>query len=110
MLFNTCKVPGITRDSLCNYFKTVTEGECPSHLVVLCRGRVFAFDAVHEGNMLTPPELSRQFTFIQRRCDSEPDGPGLPALISNERTKWAEIREYLISLDPKNLAYLEKIQ
>ncbi|XP_021243189.1 peroxisomal carnitine O-octanoyltransferase isoform X2 [Numida meleagris] len=110
MLFNTCKVPGITRDTLCNCFKTVTEGECPSHLVVLCRGRVFAFDAIHEGNMLTPPEISRQLTYIQKRCHSEPDGPGLSALTSNERTKWAEIREYLIGLDPKNLAHLEKIQ
>ncbi|NXJ16318.1 OCTC octanoyltransferase, partial [Odontophorus gujanensis] len=110
MLFNTCKVPGLTRDSLCNYFKTVAEGECPSHLVVLCRGRVFAFDAIHEGNMLTPPEISRQLTYIQKRCHSEPDGPGLSALTSNERTKWAEIREYLISLDPKNLTHLEKIQ
>lgn len=40
-------------------FVSVTEGECPSHLVVLCRGRVFAFDAIHEGNMLTAPEISR---------------------------------------------------
>ncbi|NXI63064.1 OCTC octanoyltransferase, partial [Anseranas semipalmata] len=110
MLFNTCKVPGITRDSLYNYFKTVTEGECPSHLVVLCRGRVFAFDAIHEDNMLTPPEISRQLTYIQKRCHSEPDGPGLAALTSNERTKWAEIRGYLIGLDAKNLTHLEKIQ
>ncbi|XP_035174821.1 peroxisomal carnitine O-octanoyltransferase [Oxyura jamaicensis] len=110
MLFNTCKVPGITRDSVCNYFKTATEGECPSHLVVQCRGRVFTFDAIHEGNMLTPPEIFRQLTCVQKRCHSEPAGPGLAALTSNERTKWAEIREYLIGLDPKNLAHLEKIQ
>uniref|UniRef100_A0A8B9EFC2 Peroxisomal carnitine O-octanoyltransferase n=1 Tax=Anser cygnoides TaxID=8845 RepID=A0A8B9EFC2_ANSCY len=110
MLFNTCKVPGITRDSVCNYFKTAAEGECPSHLMVQCRGRVFTFDAIHEGNMLTPPEISRQLTYIQKRCHSEPAGPGLAVLTSNERTKWAEIREYLIGLDPKNLAHLEKIQ
>ncbi|NXI44822.1 OCTC octanoyltransferase, partial [Galbula dea] len=109
-LFCTCKVPGITRDSLSTYFKTETEGECPSHLVVLCRGRVFAFDAVHEGNMLTPPEIFRQLTYIQKRCHSEPDGPGLAALTSSERTKWAELRGYLIDLDPKNLSHLEKIQ
>ncbi|PKU34859.1 peroxisomal carnitine o-octanoyltransferase [Limosa lapponica baueri] len=110
MLFCTCKIPGVTRDSIGSYFKTETEGECPSHLIVLCRGRVFAFDAIHEGNMVTPPEIFRQLTYIQKRCHSEPDGPGLAALTSNERTKWAELREYLIDLDPKNLTHLEKIQ
>ncbi|NWW01485.1 OCTC octanoyltransferase, partial [Oreocharis arfaki] len=110
MLFCTCKIPGVTRDSIGTYFKTEAEGECPSHLIVLCRGRVFAFDAMHEGSMLTPPEIFRQLTYIQKRCHSEPDGPGLAALTSNERTKWAELREYLIHLDPKNLTHLEKIQ
>ncbi|NXQ60994.1 OCTC octanoyltransferase, partial [Anthoscopus minutus] len=110
MLFCTCKIPGLIRDSLGSYFKTEAEGECPSHLIVLCRGRVFAFDAMHEGSMLTPPEIFRQLTYIQKRCYSEPDGPGLAALTSNERTKWAELREYLIHLDPKNLTLLEKIQ
>ncbi|NWS60128.1 OCTC octanoyltransferase, partial [Chunga burmeisteri] len=110
MLFCTCKIPGVTRDSIGSYFKTETEGECPSHLIVLCRGRVFAFDAIHEGNMVTPPEIFRQLTYIQKRCHGEPDGPGLAALTSNERTKWAELREYLIDLDPKNLSLLEKIQ
>ncbi|XP_039913931.1 peroxisomal carnitine O-octanoyltransferase [Hirundo rustica] len=110
MLFCTCKIPGLTRDSLGSYFKTEAEGECPSHLIVLCRGRVFEFDALHEGSMLTPPEILRQLTCIQERCYSEPDGPGLAALTSNERTKWAELREYLIHLDPKNLTLLEKIQ
>uniref|UniRef100_A0A8D2NMU9 Peroxisomal carnitine O-octanoyltransferase n=1 Tax=Zosterops lateralis melanops TaxID=1220523 RepID=A0A8D2NMU9_ZOSLA len=110
MLFCTCKIPGRTRDSLDSYFKTEAEGECPSHLIVLCRGRVFAFDAMHEGSMLTAPEIFRQLAYIQKRCYSEPDGPGLAALTSNERTKWAELREYLIHLDPKNLTLLEKIQ
>lgn len=36
-----------------------SEGECPSHLVVLCRGRIFTFDAVHDGHILSPPEISR---------------------------------------------------
>ncbi|NXU72525.1 OCTC octanoyltransferase, partial [Oreotrochilus melanogaster] len=110
MLFCTCKIPGITRDSISSYFKTETEGECPSHLIVLSRGRVFAFDVIHEGSMLTTPEILRQLAYIQKRCHSEPDGPGLAALTSNERTKWAELRQYLIDLDPKNLALLEKIE
>ncbi|KAM9387715.1 peroxisomal carnitine O-octanoyltransferase [Phaethornis superciliosus] len=110
MVFCTCKIPGVTRDSISSNFKTETEGECPSHLIVLSRGRVFAFDVIHEGSMVTTPEILRQLAYIQKRCHSEPDGPGLAALTSNERTKWAELRQYLIDLDPKNLALLEKIE
>ncbi|XP_036614976.1 peroxisomal carnitine O-octanoyltransferase [Trichosurus vulpecula] len=110
MLFSTCKVPGITRDSIISYFKTESEGHTPSHIAVLCRGRVFVFDVMHEGCMMTPPELLRQLTYIQKKCHSEPDGPGVAALTSDERTQWAKAREYLISLDPKNLTVLEKIQ
>lgn len=110
MLFNTCKVPGITRDSIINYFRTEHEGHCPSHIVVLCRGRVFAFDVIHEGCLITPPEILRQLTYIHKKCHSEPVGPGIAALTSEERTRWAKAREYLISLDPENLTILEKIQ
>ncbi|KAJ1100833.1 hypothetical protein NDU88_005908 [Pleurodeles waltl] len=110
MLFSTCKIPGITRDSIINYFKTEREGSSPSHLVVMCRGRQFTFDAVHEGSILTPPEFLRQLDYIHKMCHSEPTGPGVGVLTSEERTRWAQIREYLISLDPKNLTILENIQ
>ncbi|KAF0879424.1 peroxisomal carnitine O-octanoyltransferase [Crocuta crocuta] len=110
MLFSTCKIPGITRDSVINYFRTESEGHSPTHLTVLCRGRVFVFDVMHEGSLMTPPEIHRQLTYIHKKCHSEPDGPGIPALTSEERTRWAKAREYLISLDPENLTRLEKIQ
>lgn len=41
------------------YCVTVSEGPCPSHLVVICRGRIFTFDALCDGEILTPPELFR---------------------------------------------------
>ncbi|XP_036103334.1 peroxisomal carnitine O-octanoyltransferase [Molossus molossus] len=110
MLFSTCKVPGISRDSIMNYFRTESEGCSPSHIAVLCRGRVFVFDAMHEGCLITPPEILRQLTYIHKKCHSEPDGPGIAALTSEERTQWAKAREYLISLNPENLTMLEKIQ
>ncbi|XP_012576548.1 PREDICTED: peroxisomal carnitine O-octanoyltransferase isoform X2 [Condylura cristata] len=110
MLFSTCKVPGITRDSIKNYFRTESEGRSPSHIAILCRGRVFVFDAMHEGSLITPPEILRHLTYIRKKCNSEPDGPGIAALTSEERTRWAKAREYLISLDPENLTKLEKIQ
>lgn len=110
MLFNTCKVPGVTKDSLHNYFKTVSEGECPSHLVVMCRGRMFTFDAVYNGEILTPPELLRQLSVIQAQCESGVCGAGLSVLTSQDRTVWAKAREHLINIDPHNKDLLEIIQ
>ncbi|XP_068091611.1 peroxisomal carnitine O-octanoyltransferase [Hyperolius riggenbachi] len=109
-LFNTCKIPGVTRDSITNHFKTVTEGSCPTHLVVMCRGRIFSFEAVIDGHILSPPEIESQLSYIRDVCHRERDGIGLSALTTEERTRWALTREHLISLDPKNLSHLEVIQ
>ncbi|KAK7147285.1 hypothetical protein R3I94_009962 [Phoxinus phoxinus] len=110
MLFCTCKVPGITKDTILNFFKTESEGPCPSHMIVMCRGRVFTFDALCDGRILTPPELLRHLTYIKECCDGEPEGDGVSALTTEERTRWAKAREYLISIDPVNKTILETIQ
>ncbi|KAJ8353930.1 hypothetical protein SKAU_G00214970 [Synaphobranchus kaupii] len=110
MLFCTCKVPGITKDTIFNYFKTESEGPCPSHLVVMCRGRIFSFDALHDGCILTPPEILRQLVYVKQCCDGEPEGEGVAALTTEERTRWAKAREHLIGLDPMNKTILETIQ
>ncbi|KAI1885482.1 hypothetical protein AGOR_G00204150 [Albula goreensis] len=110
MLFNTCKVPGVTKDTVLNYFKTESEGPCPSHLVVMCHGRIFTFDALCDGAILTPPEILRQLQYIKQCCDGEPEGEGVAALTTEERTRWAKARDHLISIDPVNKAVLETIQ
>ncbi|XP_056142430.1 peroxisomal carnitine O-octanoyltransferase-like isoform X1 [Lampris incognitus] len=110
MLFNTCKVPGVNKDVLVNYFKTESEGPCPSHVVVMCRGRIFSFDAVCDGQILSPPELLRQLRFVRERCEGEPEGDGVAALTTEERTCWAKAREHLISIDSANKTILETIQ
>lgn len=110
MLFNTCKVPGITKDSIINYFRTESEGPCPSHLIVMCHGRIFTFDVLCDGEILTPPELLRQLTHIKQCCEGEPAGEGVSALTTEERTRWAKSRQHLISLDPANESILEIIQ
>ncbi|XP_045081942.1 peroxisomal carnitine O-octanoyltransferase-like [Coregonus clupeaformis] len=110
MLFCTCKVPGVTKDTIINYFKTESEGPCPSHVVVMCKGRFFSFDAVCDGHILTPPELLRQLTYVKQCCEGEPAGDGVAALTSEERTRWVKAREYLIGIDPANKTLLETIQ
>nr|XP_033945489.1 peroxisomal carnitine O-octanoyltransferase isoform X2 [Pseudochaenichthys georgianus] len=110
MLFCTCKVPGVKKDTIRNYFKTESEGPCPSHLVVMCRGRMFTFDAVCDGQILTPPEILRQLSYVKECCEGEPEGDGVSALTSEERSRWAQTREHLISIDPHNSNILETIQ
>uniref|UniRef100_A0A672GA41 Peroxisomal carnitine O-octanoyltransferase n=1 Tax=Salarias fasciatus TaxID=181472 RepID=A0A672GA41_SALFA len=110
MLFCTCKVPGVNKDTIHNYFKTEREGPCPSHVVVMCRGRLFTFDALHNGQILTPPEILRQLSYVKERCAAEPEGEGVSALTSEERTRWAKAREHLINIDPHNKVILETIQ
>ncbi|AWO96610.1 putative peroxisomal carnitine O-octanoyltransferase [Scophthalmus maximus] len=110
MLFCTCKVPGVKKDTIFNYFKTEREGPCPSHLVAMCRGRIFTFDALCDGQILTPPEILRQLSYVKERCEGEPEGHGLSALTTEERTRWAKAREHLISIDPHNKTILETIQ
>lgn len=110
MLFNTCKVPGVNKDTIHNYFKTVSEGPCPSHLVVICRGRIFTFEGVCNGEILTPPELFRQLSYVKAQCEDRAEGAGVAALTSEERTQWAKAREHLINIDPHNKDLLEIIQ
>lgn len=110
MLYSTCKVPGVTKDRIHNYFKTESEGPCPSHLMVMCRGRIFKFDALCDGEILTPPEILRQLTYVKEYCEGKPRGEGVSALTSEERTRWANARDYLISIDPHNETILETIQ
>ncbi|KAM3872708.1 peroxisomal carnitine O-octanoyltransferase [Diretmus argenteus] len=110
MMFCTCKVPGVNKDTLFNYFKTESEGPCPSHVVVMCRGRIFTFDTLCDGQILTPPELLRQLNYVKECCEGEPEGDGVAALTSEERTRWAKAREHLISIDPANKTILEMIQ
>ncbi|XP_041649047.1 peroxisomal carnitine O-octanoyltransferase [Cheilinus undulatus] len=110
MLFCTCKVPGVKKDTILNYFKTEREGPCPSHLVVMCRGRIFTFDALCDGKILTPPEILRQLSYVEKVCEVEAEGDGVSALTTEERTRWAMAREHLINIDPHNETILETIQ
>lgn len=36
-------------------------------------------------------DLYRQLSYVKERCDSEPEGDGVAALTSEERTRWAKV-------------------
>ncbi|XP_064614133.1 peroxisomal carnitine O-octanoyltransferase-like [Liolophura sinensis] len=109
--FSTCKIPGIKRDQLKFYFQTESQGDSPTHLVVLCRGQIFSFELVdNSGEILTAPEIQRQFERIKKKCEASPPGPGVGALTGDMRTTWAKMRNHLIALHPDNWRLLETIQ
>lgn len=69
-----------------------TEGKSPIHLVVLCKGRFFSFDAFDQNEeLLSPPELEQQFKCVRDKCHSEPEGPGLGILTGANRVSWSEV-------------------
>lgn len=36
--------------------------------------------------------VDRQLRYVRERCEREPDGEGVAALTSEERTRWANVR------------------
>lgn len=35
--------------------------------------------------------LNRQLSYVKERCEGEPEGDGVSALTSEERTRWAKV-------------------
>uniref|UniRef100_W5MWK0 Carnitine O-octanoyltransferase n=1 Tax=Lepisosteus oculatus TaxID=7918 RepID=W5MWK0_LEPOC len=101
--------------SLTEEIRNLTEeqymGKVAQHEKVLWKERQHTFEVLLCGNhILSPSEVIMQITYIRERCTSQPDGAGVSALTTEERTCWAKAREHLIELDPNNGAILEAIQ
>ncbi|XP_055676749.1 peroxisomal carnitine O-octanoyltransferase [Lutzomyia longipalpis] len=112
-LYNSCRLPGETMDTVWSAFKTYKEGSCPSHSIVLCRGRIFMFDCVdEEGEILTPLEFFALFTAIREEVarDGGEPGAGVAVLTSDNRTNWAINRKKLMELTENNRKVLELIE
>ncbi|CAM9324436.1 peroxisomal carnitine O-octanoyltransferase isoform X1 [Lampetra fluviatilis] len=111
MIFGTCKIPGEKCDSIVCHFKTEAEGACPSHVVVLCHGRIFTFDSLAPGgDILTPPELQSQLALVKARCAAEPEGPGLSVLTAGDRASWAKTRQHLLNLCAENVEHMNAVE
>lgn len=87
-VYNTSRNPGEFRDEIKSYFKTVREGECPSHVVVIGKGRIFYFDLLHKNELLLPSEILHALTIIRDKIEHEDFILGIPALTCDERSNW----------------------
>jgi hypothetical protein len=109
-LYNTTRLPGERKDEIRSYFKTKTEGECPSSVVVIGKGRIFNFDALHEGQLISPQEFMHALTLIRDRIENDDFQPGIPVLSCDERSSWHENRKHLKELSKENEKLLEIVE
>jgi carnitine O-octanoyltransferase len=87
-LFNTSRRPGVGLDTVVSHFRT--DSSCPSHFIVMCKGRFFKIDALsgHQG-ILTAPELEALYEQILAKCSSP--GEAVAALTCDNRDQWAKV-------------------
>nr|CAB3233914.1 peroxisomal carnitine O-octanoyltransferase-like [Phallusia mammillata] len=110
--FNTCQTPHRGKDELNCYFKTVSEGQSPTHVIVIYKGYLFKMDLYSKktGKGYTPPQFEKSIEQIVEICNNKKtEAPGMAALTSLNRDKWADVREHLISLSPVNKQNLSDI-
>ncbi|XP_055889957.1 peroxisomal carnitine O-octanoyltransferase-like isoform X2 [Biomphalaria glabrata] len=110
-IFNTCAVPGVQKDKLIQYFKTESEGFCPTNVIVISNGHIFSITPFDDkGEILTVPEIQFLLQQVRTRSKLLGLGQGLTYLTAEERTKWAKARNRLVALHPQNYVNLTKIQ
>ncbi|EYC38035.1 hypothetical protein Y032_0748g2028 [Ancylostoma ceylanicum] len=107
-LFNSCRVPEMPKDRIYRYFKTESDGDCPSHITVLCRGKVWRVEMLRDGELKTPDELHHVLSYIDR--SSKDDERSVACLTTQNRDKWAKNRASLISSSPTNERHIRSIE
>nr|XP_006811175.1 PREDICTED: peroxisomal carnitine O-octanoyltransferase-like [Saccoglossus kowalevskii] len=110
-LFNSSRVPGVQKDTFVQWFKTAKEGNCPSHLIVMRKGRFYKFNATDDdGKILSAPALKRQIEYVKTESDNQPTILSVGMLTALDRIPWAQARSHLQSLDPRNKKFLDEIE
>ncbi|CAK8681382.1 peroxisomal carnitine O-octanoyltransferase-like isoform X2 [Clavelina lepadiformis] len=110
-VFNTCRIPHRKKDELISHFQPVSEGDCPSHSIVICQGRFFKINLIscRTDEPYTPPQFAKVLEDILDQCKSGA-GDGVAALTGLDRDSWADYRSHLVEISPdneQNLRYIE---
>lgn len=109
-MFNTCRIPGLEKDTLKRY-------EPASHVVVIRKGMYFKVEVYAPDNsgqitQLTPYELQQQFQKIWDITEALEDDfeTAVAAFTAINRTEWAKQRQALLKASPVNVVTLEEIE
>uniref|UniRef100_A0A7I4YQR0 Carn_acyltransf domain-containing protein n=1 Tax=Haemonchus contortus TaxID=6289 RepID=A0A7I4YQR0_HAECO len=99
-LFNSCRVPDLSKDRLDRYFKTESEGDCLSHVVVLCRGNVWQVETLRNGQLKSPDEFYNTLQYIDKH--SKDSKFSIASMTTENRDKWAKVRASMIAASETN--------
>jgi len=101
-LFSSTRIPRPGMDELKRFNNS-------KHLVVMRKGELFSFDVLDENNDFKSPEYI--YTCIKNICDRKIDSKGNHVAIftTEDRDKWAHVRQRLIDLDAKNKTNIDRI-
>ncbi|CAJ0917889.1 unnamed protein product, partial [Mesorhabditis belari] len=108
VLFNASRVPQKPKDQMMRYFKTEDEGDCPSNLIVLCRGNIWSFEALRDRELKSPDEFYKIFEHIKKHSFTRKHS--VATLTTEHRDKWTDMREHLQKLSAKNPELLKRIE
>lgn len=68
------------------------EGDCPSHIIVLHKGRFYKVEVFHPGGgQLTMAEWQKILDLITQDSLERPWGDNIAGLTSDNRDSWAEV-------------------
>jgi carnitine O-octanoyltransferase len=119
-LFNTCRVPQPEVDRLETYFRTRFQSDhlTSTDIIIFYRGHIFRIAAFES---ITPNDQQPRICSIRKlyeqlkavlmhsKC-AESAGPGVPALTSAPRDRWAKNRVRLLELSDRNRFNLQRIE
>ncbi|RKP25718.1 hypothetical protein SYNPS1DRAFT_15255, partial [Syncephalis pseudoplumigaleata] len=103
-IFNACRYPVKPSDKLRAFDPSTHE-----HLAVMRKNQVFVFDLVRDGKRLSTADIELQLNRIITQA-GEHKAPAIGALTTEHRDTWADVREHLLSVSPRNAATLERLE
>lgn len=110
--YNTVRVPGEEMDKIVCYFRTEKEGPCPTHFIIMGRGRVFRVEGVNpDGSILTQQQCLAVFLRVRGILDAKGEERyPVPLLTHDDRTNWAKNRKRLQDLSEHNRRNIQLIE
>lgn len=101
--YHTVREPGEVMDKVVSYFKTDKEGGCPTHSLILGRGKIFKFDSLNpDGSIISPQQLLCIFQQVRATLDVTTTEHPVPILTCDDRSQWAQNRLRLQEISENN--------
>ncbi|KAK5982884.1 Peroxisomal carnitine O-octanoyltransferase [Trichostrongylus colubriformis] len=108
-LFNACRVPELNKDRMERYFRTESEGDCPSHVIVLCRGNIWQMETLRNGQLKTPDEFYNALQYIDKHSEDNAKFC-LASMTTENRDRWAKVRASMIAASETNAMSFQSVE